>query len=127
MGLNEKRIAFIWEEIHKKFEKYQPDYVAIEDYAYSPQGQKTQLGELAGVVKHHLFLMRVPPFTLVSPQTLKKFATGAGRCSKEEMVEAAQQHYPKVANHDEADALFLALYALDQLKQGRSSNEGGNH
>lgn len=44
------------------------------------------------------------------PTTIKKFATGSGRASKAEMIEAVTQWGFKPANDHEADAIALMTY-----------------
>jgi Holliday junction resolvasome RuvABC endonuclease subunit len=46
----------------------------------------------------------------ISPTSVKKFATGKGTASKDEMILAATKRFPnvKIANNNEADALWLA-------------------
>lgn len=117
-GTNEKRINNIWKKIYKLIEKYQPDIVVIEGYAYAPTGQRTQLAELGGVVKHYLAKMINPPFIIAQPNTIKKLATGNGRASKEQVLMMARQHY-EFKTHDEADAFWLAKWGLVQLKEGK--------
>ena len=48
--------------------------------------------------------------------TIKKFATGKGNASKEEMIEAvrAKLGYPGVADHNEADAIAILHWALEK-------------
>lgn len=49
--------------------------------------------------------------------TLKKLATGSGRASKEDMVEAARVLFPtqEVKGHDQADALHVLVWAASEL------------
>jgi len=47
--------------------------------------------------------------------TLKKFATGSGKASKEEMIIAAERTYGKVADDNQADALHLLDYAIENV------------
>lgn len=47
--------------------------------------------------------------------TLKKYATGSGSASKEDMVAEAKRRGFGVQNDDEADAVLLLQYQLDEL------------
>lgn len=124
MGSYEKRIDFIWIKIRSLIEKHRPEYVVIEGYAFGRAQAAVRSGELAGVIKHHLWTMKVPPFDLLPPPSLKLFATGSGKASKAEMVEAARLIWPQVNNDDEADAIFLAMKAQEILNNGSSTTEG---
>ena len=53
----------------------------------------------------------------VAVPTIKKFATGDGRASKEEMIEASKKFGYKGANEHEADALCLLRYAEENLER----------
>lgn len=46
--------------------------------------------------------------------TIKKYATGVGRASKDAMVAAAERRWPKVhiPTHDAADAIWVADYGV---------------
>lgn len=57
------------------------------------------------------------PLALVSPGTLKVYATGDGRASKEDVVQQTQRRRPDVQfrGNDQADALTLAAMGLDAL------------
>lgn len=50
-----------------------------------------------------------------SPTTIKKFVTGSGRASKEDMMKAITKKGFKPEVHDEADAIGLHLYTQSQL------------
>lgn len=49
------------------------------------------------------------PVTVAPPPNVKKFATGDGRCGKDDMIAAAYRRMPQltVGNRDEADAAWL--------------------
>jgi len=52
----------------------------------------------------------------VHTATLKKWATGSGRANKDDMVQAAKDRGWDPANHDEADAILLLEYAIEELE-----------
>lgn len=51
--------------------------------------------------------------------TLKKFATGNGRAGKDAMVAAMRERWnlPDLTDDNEADALALVAYAIDQMEE----------
>jgi len=57
-----------------------------------------------------------PPVVVTATQ-LKKFATGKGNATKEDMVKAVKKLYPEFNGDDNAaDAVMIALYALHEYK-----------
>jgi len=105
----------------------QPSAIVLEDYAFGAQGRLTQLSENAGTLKvmlhkHHQNI----PFHIVAPTTMKKFATGRGIATKDDIWAAFIQRephaepwaklcHPKALRigspvADIADAYFLAQY-----------------
>jgi len=98
------------------------DLVAIEGYSMGSgrAGGTTHahgLGELGGVIRLALY-DRSLPFADVPPASLKKFSTGKGNASKEQvLVEAVKRlGYPGSSN-DEADALWLLAMASHHYGQ----------
>lgn len=95
--------------------KYRPELVVIEGHAFNSHGGSSNaLHELHGVVKQTLW-KNESAFVLCPPPKLKKEATGNGRASKEEMIEAAYEWWPALRNisgktDDLADALHLARW-----------------
>ena len=72
--------------------------------------------ELRGVIKQYCFYYGWK-YVEVPPTTLKKWATGSGKASKGDMIEAANVYANGVVtSDDEADAILLRQYGLDQLK-----------
>lgn len=54
------------------------------------------------------------PLVVVSPAGLKKYATGKGNASKDEVLLAASKRFPWfVGNNDQADALWLSTIGYD--------------
>ena len=51
--------------------------------------------------------------TEVSPTSIKKFWTGKGTSSKEEMVAETQKKFPNVKDHNQSDAIALLYYHLE--------------
>lgn len=90
------------------------DLVVVEEYAFSRAAAHShELGELGGVIRLWLHESLIP-WCPIGPSTLKKFATGKGNASKEDMLVAAVKRlgYDGSSN-DEADALWLRAAALD--------------
>jgi Holliday junction resolvasome RuvABC endonuclease subunit len=92
------------------------DLVVLEGLALRANGGGH--AELAGL--HYLvrvgFWEREQAYVVVSPATLKKYATGRGNAGKDEVLAAAIRRLGyEGTSHDEADALFLRHLALDGL------------
>jgi Holliday junction resolvasome RuvABC endonuclease subunit len=84
------------------------ELVVIEGYAYnSHTAHAHELAELGGVVRHTLWAEGVP-YLDVSPNSVKKYATGNGHANKIAVYGAAQKRLGYEGDsHDEADALWL--------------------
>jgi len=63
------------------------DFVAIEGYAFNATGRVFQVAENTGLLKHKLWESNTP-FDTYSPSVIKKFATGKGNATKEDMYDA---------------------------------------
>jgi Holliday junction resolvasome RuvABC endonuclease subunit len=112
--------------IRETVEKFRINYVAIEGLALSMKGNATRsLAILQGVVVTNLLFD--PPsdnqleeqfLEIITPSQLKKFATGRGKASKDEMIAALpgdlqkewQERVNKKSRDDLADAYFLACH-----------------
>lgn len=86
-----------------------PVHVSMEGYAYGAKLNREKLGELGGIVKLATRLVLYSEPTSVPPTTLKQFATGNGRATKEQMVKAVQEFDPEITNDNLADAYLLAV------------------
>lgn len=107
---DEERYVLIGNQVIRLIEEYDVEQVGLEAPAFS--GREKRPAELTGHVRVELWRIDMP-YCRVAPNTLKKYATGYGRASKEDMVEYARDLYPEVANHDEADAIHLAKYVSE--------------
>lgn len=103
------------------------DVVVLEDYAPHGRGVNALIAvaEVGGIVRAMLHKAGIP-VALVRPSTLKRYATGNGRATKDEVLSAARterrtlddvgpddpHRFP--ATNDEADAYFLRRMGLDR-------------
>ncbi len=96
---------------------YDEVHVAMEGYANGRTFNREKMGELGGVVKlSHATVFGTDP-TVVPPTSLKKFVTGKGTASKDDMVKAVQTKWANdVKNNNIADAYGLAEYMRDSTK-----------
>lgn len=121
-----KRAWELSEAIITGISKYPDAKLAIEGLAFSMRGNATR--DLAGlqfsiITKINFILKR--DITIVAPPTLKKSATGTGKASKEEMIDALPKDILEVFTKeknwkksrgltDVTDAYFLARYLIDK-------------
>ena len=63
------------------------------------------------------------PYKGLMGTSLKKYATGSGKASKEEMVLTAKQRYGKVKDDNQADALHLLAYARENFDDNTAPSE----
>lgn len=90
------------------------DLVVFEGYALGgARGMgAAYTAELGGLLRAEL---RASGLALLElpPSSLKKWSTGHGRASKDDMVRAARERKYSPRNHDEADAALLREYGLE--------------
>lgn len=107
--------------------RFHPECVVLEDYAFSANGRITQLSENTGALKVKLYEM-FPYLNMrvLAPTTMKKFATGRGIATKDDIWSAFVTKFPEAAVWaklchpkasrigspvgDIADSYFLAQY-----------------
>lgn len=96
---------------------YDEVHIAMEGYANGRTFNREKMGELGGIVKlSHATVFGTDP-TIVPPTSLKKFVTGKGTASKDDMVSAVQSKWAKdITNNNIADAYGLAEYVKDTTK-----------
>ena len=93
--------------------------VVIEGLAFgrSQRGTQDRSG-LHWLIRWQLHRRRIP-VAVVAPSSLKVYATGSGRATKEEVLTETKDRYSSFSstpgNHDEADALILAAMGMDYI------------
>lgn len=110
--------------------KHDPHSFGIEGLAFSMMGNATR--DLAGLQFIIITQFRRETkygnnMVIVSPNTLKKFATTKGNAKKQEMVDALpkdvldliiEKKYKKSTGlYDVTDAYFIAMHTLDEYKK----------
>lgn len=84
--------------------------VVLEGYAMGAPGGKGRafdIGELGGILKHHLWRQGYD-MLIVPPSNLKKFATESGVAKKPEVIQSVASVWGyNVTQDDEADAFVL--------------------
>jgi Holliday junction resolvasome RuvABC endonuclease subunit len=122
-GLDEHRIRIIWREVRRTCRKFPPDLVVMEEYAFSRHSRSiSKLHELGGVIKQWLHCREIL-FISRPSTTIKLFATGFGKASKDDMVEAALPFFseitdiPKNVAHNVADALHCARWGYENFTE----------
>lgn len=102
------------------------DLAVIEGPSYGSQGQgREALDALRIMLRHKLWRLHIP-YALIPPSTLKKYTTGNGRATKQQMVAAVDERHATglVAyrvgadgRYDRADAFALAAMGYDHVSQ----------
>lgn len=120
-----ERLSHFRNHLAYTFQDQEPGIVAVEGYAYdSHTAGSRSIGELGGVVRLLLWDMQIP-WAEVPPTSLKKFATGKGNASKDQVLAAAVRLDPRIEDNNAADAFWLremALYAKRHMGVGRASS-----
>lgn len=92
-----------------------PDLVVLEGYSYASGNKAHDVGELGGVVRVALYEAGIR-YEVVSPSSLKIYATGHGNAAKEHVLLAAVRRLGyEGSSSDEADAAWLYALAMHAL------------
>lgn len=108
------RLIYIRNTVWEMLKLYKVDFIVIEGYSFGSRGASIfDLGEIGGAIRilaHDLGI----PFETIPPKTLKKYTTGNGNATKDEMAEAIEAKYNiTFETTDEADAFALAYMAKE--------------
>lgn len=110
-----ERINHIWQSLAENLSS--AFLVVLEGYSMGTARQSSHahaLGELGGVVRYKLWTAGFM-YVDIPPAVLKKFATGRGNASKEEVLVAAVRRLGyEGSSNDETDALWLRASALER-------------
>lgn len=101
------------DRLNKQLTDRKYDIIAYEKAAFGAigQGQTSAFhSRIEGILLAIAAVYRVPVLG-IEPSKLKKFATGYGRATKEQMVKAAQTDGEKIEESDIADAYWCMQFA----------------
>lgn len=108
-SLGDQRLSLIHDEVNKELSGV--DVVVIEDLPTHAHGAGVT-GMVHGAVRH-LLLLKGIDYVLVTPATLKKFATGKGNADKTAMTLAAYKRSGLEFDDDnQVDAFWLRVAGL---------------
>lgn len=83
--------------------------VMFEGYGYA-SFRLADLAEIGGILRYVCYMQNIT-YGSVQPSSLKKWFTGDGRADKKRMMGEAFKRGYNCRDHNEADALALALFA----------------
>lgn len=115
-GTGAKRLDIIYRTLQRTFRPIAQDFdvqvVAVEGYAMNSKWGREKAGELGAVTRIvSLRVLKREPL-IVAPTSLKKFVTGVGAASKDDMkAKVAEKWGEFFKSHDIADAYGLARIA----------------
>lgn len=105
-----ERLADIVGKIGEIIDKYNIDFVTLEDYSFGSKGRATfSLGEMCGCIKYYLFSRDIE-FLIIPINTWKKFLCG-GNVGKDMILLAAYKKWNKeFKNNNECDAFCMLKF-----------------
>ncbi len=106
------RLHLIARQVEDTLRVWQPELVAIEGYAYVQSvGTFVTLVEIGTVIRQVLY-KRYLPWLEIPPTVLKKWTTGKGNATKDQMAVAVKARWGYASlSHDIVDAFALAQFA----------------
>lgn len=115
----EGKVEYILKNLKELFEKYNPDFLSIEEIYVAKNVQiALKIGILIGGIIWASLSNNIK-FFLIPPREIKKLITGRGEATKEQvkfMVENLTNFYD-FKNFEETDATATAISALFKLKE----------
>lgn len=114
------RMKEMREKIAALIAETRPEFVVFEQVQYQ-QNQKvySQLSQMQGVVMGVLFDAETP-FYIVEPMKWKSYAKVHGKKRAEQKaytMSLAKEKYGVIATEDEADAIFIGHWAINNYKE----------
>lgn len=105
------RLVSLPEKILEVVNKYSPDAIFIEGYAFSSRFNSAFQQELGGILRHLLVKNQYPLYE-VPPTTLKKFVTGKGNSKKDLMMLEAYKRWGVEGTDNQIDSYGLAMFGV---------------
>lgn len=101
--------------------EHAPTYLIYERPFARGEHATRALWGYAALVETAAARVLLPVIDGITPQIIKKFATGSTKASKDEMIDHAQIFAPEVTTEHEADAVLLAVYACAHVEGGTAA------
>jgi len=112
--INEKgmqRVQSIAKEVGRTLGIWEPKLAVVEGYAYGNHHTLVTLVEVGTIIRNVLFCLGIKYYE-VSPSTLKKWTTGKGNATKDQMALAVKEKWGyNSPSHDIVDAYAMARMA----------------
>lgn len=106
----------------------------MEGYSYGSKGKIFEIGEFVGGIKYHLYKSKID-INIISPKSIKKFATGSGNSGKEIMELAMKKKFPEVyklvselpshPKEDIIDAFWICRYGIEEKEKKEKGGSNG--
>lgn len=111
-----ERLYIIKSAILNIMEKFRPNIVVLEGYAFNKPFRAHQMGEIGGIIRLLSYVSCIP-LLVIPPKKAKVFACGSGKAGKEEVIKGVYQNWGiEFSESDLADAYVLALMGLYYLQ-----------
>mgnify|MGYP001827113551 CR=1 FL=1 len=112
-AIRAQKFARFAQYVKYRLETDKPDFVVYER-PFSRGLAATRHGwGFAGILEASCCFLDIPCVDQV-PTTIKKWATGSGKASKEDMIAKAHEALGKDVSEHEADAYLLLMYAMEK-------------
>lgn len=106
------RIHRVAKGITEQCERFEPNFIFIENYSFNSKFGRELAGEVHGVVLYLLHKAGFDnTFRVIAPTQLKQYVANNTKATKKQVIEAVLELYGvkfKQAQNDQADALSLA-------------------
>lgn len=98
-----------------------PTVIALEGYSMNSIHRSYDIAEATGTLKMALRARPDTTLLIVAPKSLKLYAVGNGNADKKMILEGLKKAFPrrKITDHNEADAVYLAMLARDWHRSNR--------
>ena len=109
-----ERILDICKRVCSTVTEHKVKKIGIEGFAFQARGAQNDLGELHGVVKSQIWLAFGIEPIIIPPTSARKRALGSGKIKKKEVINSLTKLGYECNDHNQADALVIALAVLSE-------------
>jgi len=87
-----QRLKILYTEITSFIKQCNPDYIALEGYAYAAKGAVIDIAEFIGSIKNYIYSHKYK-LRIYQPQEPKMFITDKGNADKEQMLNMVKEKF----------------------------------